>query len=122
MSSGIKDVIPLLFRSGGIYFDKNKQILETQIRTLEKINDNCYEEYKGMLDEVKDIRAANDETYGLISAIGAYSEKITELSKQIDQMEKEEEAMEQHITKLETKFRELDTIKKYIGQVKKPVV
>jgi len=116
-----KDVIPLLFRSSGAYFDKNRQLFETQIKTLDTINSNCYQEYQGMLEEVREIRASNETTRELISKAATYTEKINDLTQLIDQMEKEEEAMEQHIAKMEAKFKELETIKKYIGHLKKPV-
>ncbi len=117
----MKDIVPLLFRSGGIYFDKNKKILENQVQALEAINGNCFEEYREILGTVTTIKMANEATHEEISKILAYSDKINVLSEQIDDMEKEEEALELHITKLEAKYKELETIKKYIHQVQKPI-
>ena len=117
----MKNVIPLLFKSGGVYFEKNKELLETQLEYLEKVNNSCLAEYQQIAEEAAAAKVESEATSAEMKKVTDFCSKIDNVSASINEMEAQADALEAYMTKLENKFTELETIKKYSSLIKKGV-
>ena len=110
----MKEIAPLLIKSGKIYFEKSKEMYEEQLNTIEKINDHCEKEYKGLENTLKEVKTKNSKNNEEIHKINKYVLEINYISQIITEMENEEKELNIYMDKIESKFDELDSIQKLI--------
>ena len=110
----MKEIAPLLMKSGKLYFERSKEMYEEQLQTIEKINDHCEKEYKNLDQTIKEIKIQNYKNSSEIEKINKYVLEINYISNVISEMENEEKELNVYMDKIESKFDELDSIQKII--------
>ena len=107
----MKDITPLLFKTGNSYLKKNKEMLNTQMETLSAINDDCFMKYQTLDGLIKECKESNQANYDEICKISEYMGRIEKISETIDSMKAEAQLLEDYIDRVENKFNEFHEIR-----------
>ena len=111
----MKDITPILIKTGNSYFAKNSEMLELQLETLSKINDHTQSQYETFVDTIKEAKETNEKNYTSMNKLTEYYQNIEQISEMITNMESETQQLDDYIIKLEAKFKEFYDIRKMVG-------
>lgn len=111
----MKDVTPILIKTGNSYFAKNSEMLKVQLETLSKINDHTLAQYETLTEIVNEAKESNQVNYETMTKLTDYYQNIDKISETITSMEGEVELLDDYITRVEAKFKEFYDIRKMVG-------
>ena len=110
----MKTIVPVIFKSGNFYFEKNKEMIDVQLKYIDSINGHCQREYEKILECIPGVAQSNHENTEKMNKLELNFNKMEEIVKEIDSLEKETDEFEKQLLKVESKFQEFETLRKYI--------
>lgn len=112
-----QDVIPILQKSGLVFFQKSAQILQEQTNTIGIINRDIEFQYQKLEPLIDEIQQKNQSNLEALAEVEAFASHLDGISEMIDKMEENEWVMVKKVEKIEQKFSELKKIQNLITKI-----
>ena len=113
----MQSALPAIQKSTENYFEKNKDMLQTQLKYINRINVDCEGEYQKLSETLPPLVQENKENSEKIQKIVDICTRVSQASEEIDHLEKATTELEKGLTKVEAKFQEFDSIRKIIKNI-----